>query len=578
MRRRSKMMMRKWIRRWLAHRKGEKGQSIIILAFAMVMLLAFVGIAIDVGRLYGTRIQLSRALDAAALAGVMELPSETDADARARQFMHTNGIDPDLAQMAIATGGGGLGQSNYLTVTAQLPMETMFLRFVGWEMVEVPGLAVAEFKSPLEVYASQHTESGVTGVVNLNVFGQDGNPIYGDAFSPLYSSEKPGQSCSCSSPCSNNDWRVMLQGRNGKPGVYPFRIHVPGDYEDRNETSTVQVEILDPDSWNSPENSVEITHLDVDGGGTEWKNADGPDQSWTAMADTGDAQNPKWFVRMDQNVSFCNSHGYIDSEAVTTEYTLYYYKQDDRNPYEIGQYRVRRNSNTDLEWVIPGETPGVGTEFGSFRFDLRDYPEIAADEMGNRSFYLDVEGIDGPGGNGYDLWAGPPPTVTLPSNVNERNVYLLNEINEDRNPHSSGGVVVWGMGFLPLNVNTDTTYTITLGYVPPEAAGTRVRVSNFDLDRDTNLIGPGSTGCNCNLSGHHCFGRHLHYLLEGVPSFYVDGDVSCSSNFGEDVLDIPPEFYGGYLYAVFETAQNDTTDWMLEYLDVMANTYVRLIR
>jgi hypothetical protein len=576
-------MMRKWIRRWLAHLKGEKGQSIIILAFAMVMLLAFVGVAIDVGRLYGTRIQLSRALDAAALAGVMELPSETDADSRARQFMRTNGIDPDLAQMAIATGGGGLGQSNYLTVTAQLPMETMFLRFVGWEMVEVPGLAVAEFKSPLEVYASQHTESGVTGVVNLNVFGRDGNTIYGDAFSPLYSSVKPGQSCSCASPCSNADWRVMLQGRDGKPGVYPFRIHVPADYEDRNGTSTVQVEILDPDSCNSPDDSVEITHMD---GTTEWKDADcdlaSDCQSWTAMADTGDEQNPKWFVRMDQNVGFCGSSGYTykDSEAVTTEYTLYYYKQDDRNTYEISQYRVRRNCNTDLEWVIPGQTPGVGTEFGSFSFDLRDYPEVAADENGNRSFYLDVEGIDGPGGNGYDLWAGPPPTVTLPSNVNERNVYLLNEINEDRNPHSSGGVVVWGMGFLPLNVNTNTTYTITLGYIPPEAAGTRIRVSNFDLDRDTRSAPAGignPTSCP-SCEPYQCFGRYLHYLLEGVPSFDEEGFVSCGSRFGEDVFQIPTEFYGGYLYAVFETAQNDTTDWMLEYLDVVSNTYVRLIR
>ena len=325
--------MEKWMRRWLAYLKGEKGQSIVILAFAVVVLLVFVGLTIDVGRLYGLRIQLSRAVDAAALAGVMELPDEPAADARARQFMRTNGIDPDQANMAIATGGAAaIGRSNFLTVTAQLPMETMFLRFVGWEFVQVPAAAVAEFKSPLEVYASQHTESGVTGVVNLNVFGQDGNPIYGDAFSPLYSSEKPEQSCSCASPCSNDDWRVLLQGRDGKPGVYPFRIHVPADYEDKNETSILQVEILDPDSCNSPDDSVWVTHLD--GSPPELKDADcdlpSDCQSWTAMADTGDAQNPKWFVRMDQNVSFCDSHGYIDSEAVTTEYTLYYYKQDDR--------------------------------------------------------------------------------------------------------------------------------------------------------------------------------------------------------------------------------------------------------
>lgn len=38
-------------------------------------------------------------------------------------------------------------------------------------------------------------------------------------------------------------------------GVYPFRIHVPADYVSRTMTSTLQVEILDPDSWNN-EHSV----------------------------------------------------------------------------------------------------------------------------------------------------------------------------------------------------------------------------------------------------------------------------------------------------------------------------------
>ncbi len=162
-------------------------------------------------------------------------------------------------------------------------------------------------------------------------------------------------------------------------------------------------------------------------------------------------------------------------------------------------------------------------------------------------------------------------------------MYLINELNEGREPHSSGGVVVWAMGFLPLNVNTDTTYTITLGYIPPENAGTTISVSNFDLDRDTRPPpdGIGNPGdCDsCDLHGDQCFGKYLHYLLEGVPSFDVEGFVSCGSMFNEeDVLQIPDEFYGGYLYAVFETSQNDTTDWMVEYLDVMGDSYVRLIK
>jgi len=285
---------------------------------------------------------------------------------------------------------------------------------------------------------------------------------------------------------------------------------------------------------------------------------------------------------MDQNVSFCYSHGYIESEAVETEYFLYYYNQDEPNePKKIAQYSVGMDFNTDLEWVIPGVTHGVGTE--PFRFDLRNFPNVATDEDGNRSFYLDVEGIEGPGGNGYDLWAGPPPTdpnLETYTNVNDRNVYLLNELNEDRKPHSSGGVVVWAMGFLPLNVNTNTTYTITLSYIPPEAVGTEISVSNFDLDRDTRDPPAGidnPTGCP-SCEPNQCFGRYLQYRLEGVPSFDVEGFVSCGSRFGENPLQIPDEWYGGYLYAVFETSQNDTTDWMFTYGDAVGDTYVRLIK
>ncbi|NIO70804.1 MAG: hypothetical protein GTN71_17665, partial [Anaerolineae bacterium] len=111
-----------------------------------------------------------------------------------------------------------------------------------------------------------------------------------------------------------------------------------------------------------------------------------------------------------------------------------------------------------------------------------------------------------------------------------------------------------------------TTYTVTLGYLPPEAIS--ARVFNFDLDRHTDLLGPGPTNCDCHLPGHQCFGKSLYYLLEGVPDFYVEGSVPCSSEFAQDILTIPNEFYGGYLYAVFETSRNDTTDWMAEYLTV----------
>jgi hypothetical protein len=546
--------MQKWMRVWLARLKEERGQSIIILAFAVVMLLAFTGMAIDVGRLYGTRIQLSRAVDAAALAGVLELPDEEAAHERAAQFMSTNGIDPDLAQMALVTGGAAaIGQSNYLTVTAQLPMETMFLRFVGLDIVDVPGLAVAEFKSPIEVYASQHSESGVTGAVNLSVFGRDSNPQWGDAFMGTQWSGEGD--CRGVTP-SPNPYRHELGGK------YPFRIHVPANYEALNGTSEIQVEILDPDCWNTDQNDFLVSFVDPDRP-AEDLSAESEDRNLVAVIELDDPHNEMWQVRMDQYLAFCPGE---TAHPMTTRYTLYYYKPGDRTKYPIGVYEKGKDSSTDLEWVVPSD----------FRFNLDDYPEVMADEKGNKSFFIDIEGLAGTYGNGFDLWAGPPSTdPDLPSNVNERNVYLLRKmIYEETNPHDSGGVVIWAIGYLPLNVNSTTSFTITLGYIPPKAAGTRLRVSSWDMDRN-------ETGSPCYCSsvyGHNCLGLELDYYLEGHPDFHALGTVSCSTQWEYDTFQIPEEFYGGYLYAVYYTTAQDTTDWRLEYLDVVDDTYVRLIR
>ncbi len=528
---------------------GEKGQSIIILALAVVVLLAFVGIAIDVGRLYGARIQLSRAVDAAALAAVMELP-DGPYEERAAQFVRTNGFDPVEANVAVtAAGAVGVSQSNYLTVTAQLPMDTMFLRFVGWETVEVPALAVAEFKSPIEVYASQHSESGVTGAVNLSVFGKDSNPQWGDAFMGTQWSGEGD--CRYETPSPNPYWQDL-------EGKYPFRIHVPANYEALNGTSEIQVEILDPDCWNTDQDWFDVEFVD---GGIYHLRANNTSRSSVAVVESGDPHNPLWQVRMDQYLPFCSG----GAQPMTTRYTLYYYKPHDLTKYQIAQYEKGLESDTDLTWVVPS----------GFRFDLNDYPEVMTDEDGNMSFYIDIEGLEGTYGNGFDLWAGPPPTdPDLPDDVNARNVYLLRKmLYEETNPHDSGGAVIWAIGYLPLNVNTTTSFTITLGYIPPEAAGTSVRISSWDMDRNET-----GAPCYCTQSGHSCLGLDLDYYLEGVPDFHVVGDVSCSTQWANDVFQIPDEFYGGYLYAIYHTSTQDTTDWKLEYLDVVDNTYVRLIK
>lgn len=61
-------------------RKYKRGQFLIIVAVALVVLIGFVGLAIDAGRGYGVKAKLNAAVDAAAIAGARAL-AEGDTDA-----------------------------------------------------------------------------------------------------------------------------------------------------------------------------------------------------------------------------------------------------------------------------------------------------------------------------------------------------------------------------------------------------------------------------------------------------------------------------------------------------------------
>jgi len=78
----------------------EKGQSIVLIALMMVAIVAFVGIAVDVGFIFARGSQLQSAIDSAALAGVVELTdwsiantsSEADARTKSGQFLNANNM------------------------------------------------------------------------------------------------------------------------------------------------------------------------------------------------------------------------------------------------------------------------------------------------------------------------------------------------------------------------------------------------------------------------------------------------------------------------------------------------------
>jgi Flp pilus assembly protein TadG len=95
----------------------ESGQSLIIMALAFLGLVAMLGLALDLGLLYVQRIHMKRAVDAASLAGVVELPDEEQAMARAIEYLQLNNYDVgnDVAVKVMGcTRNGPFGQLSTL--------------------------------------------------------------------------------------------------------------------------------------------------------------------------------------------------------------------------------------------------------------------------------------------------------------------------------------------------------------------------------------------------------------------------------------------------------------------------------
>jgi Flp pilus assembly protein TadG len=116
---------------------GNRGQVLPILALLLVVILGVIGLAVDLGRIYIEKTQLSRALDAAALAGTVELPDTTLAESEAQEYLQYNMPEAIFLPPEIDV------PNQRVTIRASSPVEMIFLRVVGIESYEVHAEAQA---------------------------------------------------------------------------------------------------------------------------------------------------------------------------------------------------------------------------------------------------------------------------------------------------------------------------------------------------------------------------------------------------------------------------------------------------
>ncbi len=426
-----------------------------------------------------------------------------------------------------------------------------------------------------DVYATLRPGQAIVGNANGSVFGPHICTWYGDPFSPLNNPYVPA------------------------PHTYRYRIQIPASYP----YEVVRVELFDSDSMNraNPTSPVTIyrTQAAIDAGlsptttGTctnNRKDACLIPTGELALVDNGTLEleeiNPYWFWRIDENRGAGSPPGngtcsqpsiYNPLFNTATHFALHYYQDGGAEPVrvELAAYTgqtgdgVRDNGDhdTDMRWVSPGAAPAydqpvfVPTDPGSpgdFEIHLTDEtPGIVVDSVtGDRYLYLDITSLSGASENGFEIWAGPPVyTATVPSDVNLRNVYLL----DHPAAHNTFGVTVYARDYRPTNSNLNRVVDTPLAYLPPSA--TFVTVSMFDSDAGAQ---PPITFFFDTIPASEWA---MTFGVSGVPD--PDGQVrncrpgSCDNTWIAPPyqLTLPANFPGGRLMARYRAGYGDTYAW-----------------
>src|SRR5581483_7153669 len=127
----------------LARRAGRpvRGSALAYVTGTLVLVLLVTGLAVDLGRAYVVRMNLSNAVDAAAFSGAKKIgEGQTAARAEAVKMFNVNfptglmGVTPQAPTIAFSYASDG---SSVVTVSSSAPLSTTFSRIAGFNTVNV---------------------------------------------------------------------------------------------------------------------------------------------------------------------------------------------------------------------------------------------------------------------------------------------------------------------------------------------------------------------------------------------------------------------------------------------------------
>jgi hypothetical protein len=132
-------------------RAGERGAVIVAVALFLILLLAFVGLGVDIGRWYLVRAELSKSVDAGGLEGARNINNPyVDPRVVAHDFCEAN-----FPVSYLGTAGGGSGVVSFdvqlpgnskVLVNGTTSAGSTFARVMGFSQVPVASMGVAQKK------------------------------------------------------------------------------------------------------------------------------------------------------------------------------------------------------------------------------------------------------------------------------------------------------------------------------------------------------------------------------------------------------------------------------------------------
>lgn len=195
--------MRRLATSWIAARRhrGQKGQTLIIMAFLSIFLVTLLGLVVDSVRLYILSAQAERAAEAGALAGALYMPSYFNqtspdgqtAETRACAVLLQNGISncPGVAGQVGAQVSTVAGNQYELQVTVTLQADVFFLAFVSPNLstTMVSRTAFAEFLPPIQLgsrtsYFGDEAQPNPPQAFWASINGPSDLKEQGDAYTP----------------------------------------------------------------------------------------------------------------------------------------------------------------------------------------------------------------------------------------------------------------------------------------------------------------------------------------------------------------------------------------------------------